>query len=251
MATVIARRERRILVALALLGLAIGLAAFMFGHGGFALLTAPRYQPTLPVAADVSIPVFNARLAPRHVTTAAWATPVTETTETGNWVRIPSLSINVPLKVTASFDEADVLKALQTGVVRYPNGVEPGQRGIVVIAGHSTGEPWKGPYRFVFLNARKLRAGDTILVDSDGIRYTYRVTGQRVVDPRRTPFIETASAVPRLSLLSCWPLWTTAERLLVDAELASWSHLVPTTPTFERQSASVVGGALLNETMGT
>ena len=211
----------------------IGLLAFFAGRGVQELLTQPRYRPTLPTAATVSSALYRARLAPVRDSSPARRSPtegppaqtVVETHERGNWVRIPALSLNLPLALAPTLSNEDVLRTLQVGVVRYPNGVTPGERGVVVIAGHSTGEPWKGPYRFAFLHTRKLRSGDVIDVDHNGSRYTYRVTGQRLVSPRQTPFLDSAADRPRLSIISCWPLWTTQQRLVVDAELVGTAHL--------------------------
>lgn len=221
-----------------------GLVAFFAGQGLRQLAIAPRYHPTLPRAAEVHPDLRHRRLiwlgqriplsgvfSSADARGLARVTPPTttervETLDRGNWIRIPALSLNIPLVTARTLDGDDVLRALQIGVVRYPNGVEPGQRGMVVVAGHSTGEPWKGRYRFAFLNARKLRPGDTIAVDSGGIRYTYRVTGQRLINPRETPFLESVSDRPKLTLITCWPLWTAQLRLGVDAELAETAHLV-------------------------
>lgn len=229
--------------ALACLGVTAGTFSLLFGRGAKELVTAPRYRPTFPIAREVSPVLREARLAPRQTpepvraapATAAMSVsagmprpsePIAETHERGNWLRIPALSMNVPLAVAPSMSDEDVLRSLQVGVVRYPNGVEPGQPGLVFVAGHSTGEPWKGRYRFAFLNARKLQPGDVIIVDHKGVRYSYRITGQRVINPRVTPSVESGGPTPRLALLTCWPLWTTSQRLLVDAELASTARLV-------------------------
>ena len=234
--------------------LAAGMAGFFFGRGAWELASAPRYRPTLPIAGDAKRPLLDTpgprpgfpptrpvsggtKLGTRFPPTRPpvgglagtrfpTARDVIVTKETGNWIRIPTLTLALPLATPATMDDQDVLPALQGGVVRYPNGVEPGTPGVVVIAGHSTGEPWKGPYRFAFLNARKLRPGDVIHLDHERTRYTYRVNGQRMVNPRVMPYLDTAAASPRLALITCWPLWTTDQRLIVDAELVRTAQLV-------------------------
>lgn len=221
-------RARRRLAGFTLAGVIAGTLTFYLGRGGVELLTAPRYRATLPVAAQVDAETARVRrtFLQRGVPTAPPAADVAETTDYGNWVRVPSLSLNFPLALAPSLHDADILRTLQIGVVRYPNGVEPGQPGVIVIAGHSTGEPWKGRYRFAFLNARKLTAGDSILIDENGTRYAYRVSGQRLLDPRTTPTLDSRAANPRLSIISCWPLWTTQQRLVIDAELTGKVQLV-------------------------
>ncbi len=150
------------------------------------------------------------------------------TNVSGNWVRIPALDVDVPLAQAASMSDPDVLEVLSRGVALYPNGITPGQPGNTFISGHSTGEPWKGRYRFAFLHIDKLRPGDVIHVDYEGSRYTYRITGQRTIDPRIAPSLNPSGTNPTLSLMACWPLWTTRYRLLQDAELIAVHPLVVT-----------------------
>lgn len=207
----------------------MGFLAFFVGQGIRELLTQPRYRPTLPTAGAVPASLYHARLS-RQVrapspTERSTAHTTVETPEGGNWIRIPSLSLHLPLALAPTLEDKDILRTLQVGVVRYPNGVSPGERGVVVVAGHSTGEPWKGPYRFAFLHAGKLRSGDVIAVDQNGMRYTYRVTGQRIINPSLTPFLDSTADHPRLSIISCWPLWTTQQRLVIDAELVETARL--------------------------
>lgn len=229
-------RARRLAAGFLIAGAVSGAAAFLGGWGIRELLTAPRYQPTLPSAANVTPDVLETRLRRLSAQSPPAASPATagvsipaktvETADRGSWIRIPTLSTDVPLTAPRTMETDDVLRSLQVGVVRYANGVEPGHPGILAVAGHSTGEPWKGRYRFAFLNARKLRPGDAILVDHGGVRYTYRVTGQRTINPALTPFLDTSAERPKLTLITCWPLWTTSERLAIEADLAETAPLV-------------------------
>lgn len=153
---------------------------------------------------------------------------------TGNRIVIPSLDLSLPLVRAASLQEEALVAALSQGVTLYPNGVDPGARGNVVVTAHSTGEPWKGPYRFAFLDIHKLRSGDIIHLDYGPRRYTYTVVGQRVINPDTTPHIASEASHALLTLSTCWPLWTTNERLLVEAKLlrsdpalAPWSAGTP------------------------
>ncbi len=206
----------------------VSMLSFFIGRGMRDLFAHASYRPTLPVAGSVSTALYQARTTPRLRSASIPAPRIlaaVETADRGNWIRIPALSLRLPLAVAPSLKDSDVLRTLLVGVVRYPNGVTPGERGVVVIAGHSTGEPWKGPYRFAFLRAGTLRAGDTIAVDHQDMRYTYRVTGQRRINPRITPFLDSAADRPRLALISCWPLWTTEQRIVIDAELVETARL--------------------------
>lgn len=224
--------DRRLLAWFAGAGAGAGLLAFFFGGAAVELFTAPPYRPTImpppEVVAEALARVFQPPAVPAPPPPTP-SEPAIATRDAGNWIRIPALSLAAPLAAPASMESEEVLRALQVGVVRYANGVEPGQPGVLAIAGHSTGEPWKGRYRFTFLNARKLQPGDEILVDHAGFRYTYRVSGSRIVDPRATPVLESAAERPQLALITCWPLWTQARRLVVDAALVGKTRLIRTT----------------------
>lgn len=211
---------------LTLAGLA-GATSFMAGPAMRDVLLPRRAVPA-PAASAVRA---KSAPAPTGAPELPVARTVLTTNDRRNWIRIPALSLDLPLAVAPSLADQDILRTLQVGIVRYPNGVEPGNPGVLFVSGHSTGEPWKGRYRFAFLRARQLEPGDVIYLDVDGSRYTYWVTGRHMVNPRSTPFLTSTADRPRLALISCWPLWTTKQRLVVDAEFSGRAPLVvrPTT----------------------
>lgn len=210
--------------------------AFICGTYAFFSSQKPTGEKTerhakLPVAGDrlIAFEQYQNALAKPLVAYAAKVTnplAAVKTTEQGNWIRIPSLKVNVPVSESPSMDDDDVLQTLAKGVAMYPNGIRPGENGNVFVAGHSTGEPWKGPYRFAFMNVSKLKQGDTILVDYNNSRYTYTVTGSRVIDPKDTHFIESKGDKPTLSLMACWPLWTAKNRMIIESKLVAINPLV-------------------------
>ncbi|MGH9857758.1 MAG: sortase [Acidobacteriota bacterium] len=145
-----------------------------------------------------------------------------------NWIRIPSLDIHVPIVMSASLKDADVLATLDKGAALYPNGVLPGRLGNAFIAAHSTGEPWKGKYRFAFLRINELEPGNIIHLDYEGTRYTYTITSKDIIVPSPDYAVISDRPVPTLTLMACWPLWSTEKRMLVHAELTNITQL--TTP---------------------
>ncbi len=151
-----------------------------------------------------------------------------DNTAPGNWIRIPSIGVNVPLDLSASLQDKDVLAALTNGAALYPNGILPGRLGNTFIAAHSTGEPWKGKYRFAFLKIDKIKAGDEIDLDYNGTRYTYLVVGSKLVKPSADFKVESDRPMPTVTLMACWPLWTINQRMLVTGELTHITKLTPT-----------------------
>lgn len=142
-----------------------------------------------------------------------------------NWIRIPKLNIKVPVVLSPSMKDADIITTLNAGAALYPNGVAPGALGNAFISAHSTGEPWKGTYRFAFIKINQLQAGDMLYVDWKGARYSYRITNSEVITP--TPEFRVISDRPKptISLMACWPLWSTKQRILIHAELTSITQL--------------------------
>lgn len=142
-----------------------------------------------------------------------------------NWIRIPSIGVAVPVVQSASLEDTDVLATLDKGAALYPNGVQPGAIGNIFVSAHSTGEPWKGQYRFAFIKINELKSGDTIHIDWKGARYTYRITKTEIVRPTPDFRVISDRPVPTISLMACWPLWSTSQRMLVHGELTNITQL--------------------------
>lgn len=140
-------------------------------------------------------------------------------------IQIPAIGVNVPVAMSPTIADTDVIKTLEKGVALYPNGVQPGALGNVFIAAHSTGEPWKGAYRFAFLKINELKNGDAIYVDWQGARYAYRIVKSEIVTPSPDLKIASDRPVPTISLMACWPLWSTSKRMLIHAELTNVTQL--------------------------
>jgi LPXTG-site transpeptidase (sortase) family protein len=210
--------------------------SFLFG--GFAFVygqnppaASEKRTAKLPVAGDrLDLLGFNSipTLTPLVGLAAKATNPLTaiHTSDQGNWVKIPSLNVRVPLVEPKTMTDADVLNSLANGVAMYPNGVLPGDNGNVFIAGHSSGEPWKGSYRFAFININKLQKNDTVLIDYRGNRFTYIVTDSRVINPNDNKFIESSGNTPTLSLMACWPIWTAKNRMIIETKLIAINPLI-------------------------
>ncbi|MBI3255790.1 MAG: sortase [Candidatus Andersenbacteria bacterium] len=154
--------------------------------------------------------------------------PEVSDVDQGNWIRIPSIGVNVPLALAPTIDDKDVIATLEYGAALYPNGIVPGRLGNVFIAAHSTGEPWRGKYRFAFLKINEIAGSNLIHLDYNGTRYTYEVAEAKIVKPQAGFKVESGRPVPTVTLMACWPLWTTNQRYLVTAELKHITKLTQT-----------------------
>ena len=120
-----------------------------------------------------------------------------------------------PLNVVNGVSLAD----LQRGPGHYPGTALPGEKGNFAVAGHRT------TYGAPFFNLDQLRRGDEVVVTArDGKQYTYKVRAQEIVMPGETWVIEPdplERGRPLLTLTTCNPRFSNAQRLIVFAELTA------------------------------
>ncbi|MEU0484509.1 class E sortase [Streptosporangium sp. NPDC006013] len=109
---------------------------------------------------------------------------------------------------------------LRMGPGHYPGTAMPGKIGNFVLSGHRT------TYAAPFGRIDELQRGDHIVVDAREARYTYRVTGRRVVDPTElgviAPVPEQPGKTPTratITLSTCHPKYSAAQRLVVFGAL--------------------------------
>lgn len=140
---------------------------------------------------------------------------------------IPKIGKNIPL-VNVEHHDADnstewqkiFMKELENGVVKYPGSADPGEKGNSFIFGHSSNYPWaKGDYKDVFALLNELSAGDEIIVYFHQKKFIYTVKEKMVVKPGHVSSIGGYNDDKRLTLMTCWPLGTAINRLLVVTEL--------------------------------
>ncbi len=115
------------------------------------------------------------------------------------------------------------LPTLRKGPGHDPRSSAPGQAGNFVISGHRT------TYGAPFYNLNDFQVGDEIhVVDRDGVEWIYDVAEQdtaeksyRIVRPTDVWVIKDGAFGdgPILTLTTCHPRWSAAQRLVVFAEL--------------------------------
>jgi LPXTG-site transpeptidase (sortase) family protein len=133
-------------------------------------------------------------------------------------ISIPKINVFSPVVYEPSVAEANVQKALESGVVHYGNTPMPGQLGNSVIFGHSSNDWWQpGNYKFIFGLLDKLVPGDRFSVDYQSHRYIYEVTSTQVVAPTDVSVLN-PTAVPTMTLITCTPPGTSLKRLIVVAK---------------------------------
>lgn len=226
-------------------------AAFLLGLGVYILTNAPAvsqqlsywWETDIQAAKQVnqSMPTFTS--SPNTTVPVNGSTPA-QTSATSfafdpaqmpdNSLAIPKLKIKAPIvwDVSAGGDlNSDMLKALERGVARYPQTALPDQVGNVFLTGHSSNYWWeKGQYKTVFALLNRLVAGDLIYVKYQGVVYTYKVNGQKVVKPTETSVLNPTTK-PILSLMTCTPTGTALNRRIVTADLVAPKDNLKPQPT--------------------
>ena len=109
---------------------------------------------------------------------------------------------------------------LSSGIGHYDGTAAPGQVGNFAVAGHRT--TWGRPFHDI----DTLAAGDRVVVETAAHVYVYAVTGHEIVAPDDVAVIApvpdepgTAASDPVLTITSCHPKYSAAQRYVVHARL--------------------------------
>lgn len=139
---------------------------------------------------------------------------------------VPKINVDVPIVWDATAaDQNSLNNAMNNGVAWFniPGAsAKPGEVGNFVVSGHSSND-WldSGDYKFVFARLEQLTEGDVIYVNYNSVRYTYNIVRREVVKPTDVAALVDPTTKPLITLITCVPLGTANERLLVFAEQVS------------------------------
>lgn len=129
-------------------------------------------------------------------------------------ISIPSVKLNdVPVEINGV--------NLKKNAVQYPGTALPGTFGNPVVFGHST-----LPYLYktndpisIFNPLLKVKKGDEVLVNYDGITFRYRIMETWEVTPEKVEVLAQKYDRREITLITCIPLGTYLHRFVVRAEL--------------------------------
>lgn len=110
--------------------------------------------------------------------------------------------------------DGPTLYELRFGLWHLPSIGDPAKGGNTVIAGHRF--TYSGPAIFYHLD--KIKVGDKMTIYWNSERYDYEVTASLVVPPNDVA-VQNNTKQPMLTLITCTPLWTAANRLIIQAKL--------------------------------
>lgn len=105
---------------------------------------------------------------------------------------------------------------MDKGFWHFPASVYPGQKGNSVIISHRY--LFVPPAKNTFYNLDKVHKGDTITVKQKDNIYNYIVSEVKVVEKNDISVIQNSSDY-QITLITCTPLWTSHQRLVVIGKL--------------------------------
>jgi sortase A len=125
---------------------------------------------------------------------------------------------------------------LKKGPGHYDGTPMPGEAGNVAIAGHRT------TYGAPFYRINELEPGDPIVITTKQGEFTYEVSEQKVVGPN-DDYVLGPTPDNRLTLTTCHPRFSAAQRLIVTAKLVGQPVGESTNTTGARPGLAGNGGA--------
>ncbi|MGH9189177.1 MAG: class E sortase [Acidimicrobiales bacterium] len=135
-------------------------------------------------------------------------------------LRIPKIGVDQAVVEGVGVED------LKKGPGHYPETRMPGETGNAAIAGHRT------TYGAPFDHLDELKPGDPLLVTTKAGRFRYEVTQSMVVSPSAIEVLdETTDA--RLTLTTCHPRFSAAQRLIVVSKLVGPAIEPPPAPPIE------------------
>ncbi len=162
---------------------------------------------------------------PTTTTTLPDAPPVPPEGDVEGTISIPKIGITMAFVEGVSRDD------LKKGPGHYPDTPMPGTVGNAAIAGHRT------TYLHPFYDIDKLKPGDSIIVETLAGSFTYEMYKQLIVKPTdvyvaNNDYDPDAPCGPlvscSLTLTSCNPKFSAAERIVIKAKLVAGKSDKPT-----------------------
>ncbi len=134
---------------------------------------------------------------------------------------IPIIKLSTPVIIGENTDKETLARDLDAGAVYYPGSVFPGEKGQILILGHSAPPNWPHvKHDWVFSNIEKLNFGDEIILNFKNKEYNYIVRDKRIIEQGQDiAFIELSKTNNVLTLISCWPPGKNYQRIAITAEL--------------------------------
>lgn len=150
---------------------------------------------------------------------AGQSSPTSLSEISDNQLIIEKIGVSAPISWNVKDNE--ILEKLRHGVTHLQGTALPDSQSNIFITGHSSNYWWdRGKYKQVFALLDKLVVGDEIKVVYQGKEYRYKVENVKIVKPTQVE-ITNPTSQPTLTLMTCTPVGTTLNRLVVSAEMVT------------------------------
>lgn len=135
-----------------------------------------------------------------------------------NSVYIDKLDLRAPIIFDVNNDAQSVKDALEKGIIHLKGTAHPGEIGNVFITGHSSNYVWaQGQYNHIFSRLPNLDVNDNVTINYNNIIYIYQVTSKYIVSASDIDILK-QGASSELTLMTCYPIGTNINRLVVRAK---------------------------------
>jgi LPXTG-site transpeptidase (sortase) family protein len=218
------------------------LLALISGVVTFLALNLPAYfdlhQSTGIMHSSTAIAASVEPTATPALATAITApTPTPEPTPSidipDNTVSFPDLGISIPVSWNVSFDAKSESNALANGAIHIAGTGDLNTIGMHYITAHSSDYPApisKGHYKTAFAPLENAKTGQKVYVNENGTTYTYEIQKISVVAPTDLSVL-TDTSDTGVNFVTCTPIGTSTNRLVVRAIQLNSSQNIPFTPT--------------------
>jgi len=171
-----------------------------------------KFQPRVNVVnVQLESDQEAARKADRKEDNLSGRLPEADISVSADRLIIPKIGVNAPI-IESDNEEY----GLARGVWRVPDSSTPARGGNTVITGHRF--KYFPPNNLTFYLLDKLSANDEFFLYWHGQTYAYRILETKIV-PASDRSILKPSAQPIVTLFTCHPLYSTANRLVVIGRL--------------------------------
>ncbi|MBN9151935.1 MAG: class E sortase [Micrococcales bacterium] len=167
-------------------------------------------------------------------------TPVPDNAVTFAVMYVPRFGADWVREVAEGIGVGDVLDTKRIG--HYPTTQAPGEVGNMAFAAHRL------TYGAPFKDINQLQLGDKLYVQTKDGYFTYSFRNLEYVSPRQVDVLDpvpqegAAQATDRiLTIMSCNPKWSTAERIIAYSVLDSWQPISAGPPAAIASLASSKG----------
>ncbi|MBI4023286.1 sortase [Candidatus Berkelbacteria bacterium] len=132
---------------------------------------------------------------------------------------IAEIGVDAPVNLDVpGTNEAEYLKALETGLAHYAGTARPGTVGNSFLFGHSSYLKEKpGDYKEVLKRLNEVGVDETVAIKHERETYTYKVFRSEVIADTDFSVLD-PSDKEIITIMTCWPPGTIAKRWIVQAE---------------------------------